>query len=71
MDTGPKKRTIFDPLDDGWTPNPATGAPDPSQITKIWTVQINLNVQSSTMNVGAQGNTRPEVYLTATAQVTN
>jgi prepilin-type N-terminal cleavage/methylation domain-containing protein len=64
-------RTIFDPADDGFTPNAVTGAPDPSNITKIWTVQISLDVQSPTLNVGAQGYTRPEVYLTATAQVTN
>jgi prepilin-type N-terminal cleavage/methylation domain-containing protein len=64
-------KTIFDPLDDGFTTNAATGAPDPSGITQIWTVQINLDVQSPILNVGAQGNTRPEVYLTATAQVTN
>jgi hypothetical protein len=69
--SGGLTRTIFDPLDDGWTPNSVTGAPDPSGITKIWTVQINLDVQSPTVNVGAQGSTRPEVYLTATAQVTN
>lgn len=69
--TGGLKRTVFDPLDDGWSSIPATGAPDPSGITKIWTVQINLNVQAATTNIGAQGNTRPEVYLTATAQVTN
>lgn len=64
-------KTIFDPLDDGWTTNAATGAPDPSGITRIWTVQINLDVQAPTVNVGAQGNTRPEVFLTATAQVAN
>lgn len=65
-------KTIFDPLDDGWTTNGATGAPDPSGITKIWTVQINLDVQqAANVNVGAQGYNRPEVFLTATAQVAN
>lgn len=59
-------RTTFDPLDDGWQ---ATS--DPSGITKIWTIQINLDVQAPTTDVGARGAGRPEVFLTATAQVTN
>lgn len=69
--TGGLTRTIWDPADDGWTPNNITHAPDPSNITKVWTVQINLDVQSPTTDVGARGAGRPEVYLTATAQVTN
>lgn len=63
-------RTTFDPLDDGWSTDPAHPS-DPSGITKIWTVQINLDVQAPQANVGAQGYQRPEVFLTATAQVTN
>jgi prepilin-type N-terminal cleavage/methylation domain-containing protein len=69
--SGGLTKSIFDQLDDGWTTNTSTGAPDPSGITKIWTVQINLDVQAPTVNVGAQGYTRPEVFLTATAQVAN
>jgi prepilin-type N-terminal cleavage/methylation domain-containing protein len=65
-------RTVFDPLDDGWTVDPLRpNIPDPSGITKIWTVQINLDVLAPKTDVGAQGYQRPEVFLTATAQVTN
>jgi prepilin-type N-terminal cleavage/methylation domain-containing protein len=63
-------RTTFDPLDDGWQTDPAHLS-DPSGITKIWTVQINLDVQAPSSDVGSQGYDRPEVFLTATAQVTN
>ena len=59
-------RTNWDPADDGWQ---ATS--DPSGITRIWTIQINLDVQAATRDVGARGQNRPEVFLTATAQVTN
>jgi prepilin-type N-terminal cleavage/methylation domain-containing protein len=59
-------RTTFDPLDDGWQ---ATS--DPSGITRIWTIQINLDVQAPTTDIGARGAGKPEVFLTATAQVTN
>jgi prepilin-type N-terminal cleavage/methylation domain-containing protein len=63
-------RTTWDPLDDGWSTDP-THPSDPSGITKIWTIQINLDVQAATRDVGARGQNRPEVFLTATAQVTN
>lgn len=71
LPTSGMTRTTWDPHDDGETPNAATGAPDPSGITKIWTVQINLDVRAATQDVGARGQNRPEVFLTATAQVTN
>lgn len=68
--TGGLTRTTFDPLDDGWQTDPAHPS-DPSGITKIWTVQINLDVQAPTTDIGSRGAGRPEVFLTATAQVTN
>jgi prepilin-type N-terminal cleavage/methylation domain-containing protein len=64
------QRTTFDPLDDGWSTDPAHPS-DPSGITRIWTVQINLDVQAPLADIGSQGYERPEVFLTATAQVTN
>ncbi len=68
--TGGLTRTTWDPLDDGWSTDPLRPS-DPSGITKIWTIQINLDVQAATRDVGARGQNRPEVFLTATAQVTN
>jgi prepilin-type N-terminal cleavage/methylation domain-containing protein len=59
-------RTNWDPADDGWQTTS-----DPSGITRIWTIQINLDVQAPTTDIGARGAGRPEVFLTATAQVTN
>jgi hypothetical protein len=57
-------KTNFDPTDDGWQPTSEL-------INRIWTVQINLDVQAPTTDLGARGAGRPEVFLTATAQVTN
>lgn len=62
--TGGLTKTNFDPTDDGWQPTSEL-------INRIWTVQINLDVQAPTEDVGARGAGRPEVFLTATAQVTN
>jgi prepilin-type N-terminal cleavage/methylation domain-containing protein len=62
--TGGLTKTKFDPLDDGWQPGSEL-------INRIWTVQINLDVQAPTTDIGARGAGRPEVFLTATAQVTN
>jgi prepilin-type N-terminal cleavage/methylation domain-containing protein len=62
--TGGLTKTNFDPTDDGWQPTSEL-------INRIWTVQINLDVQAPTTDLGARGAGRPEVFLTATAQVTN
>ena len=57
----------FYPKDDGVTAGLTPLAPDP--INKIWSVQIQLNVQASVGDIGTQ--TKPHVFLTATAQVNN
>jgi type II secretory pathway pseudopilin PulG len=53
----------FDPKDDG-----ATGAV-PDIINQIWSVRVLLTVQGQVGDIGT--NTRPQAFLTATAQVNN
>lgn len=61
-DSSPLFRTNFDPKD-------AVATNPTDDVNKIWTVQVLLNVRSATADIGT--GVRPEVYLTATAQINN